>query len=617
MMRGGNRAPFDPSAPTKSRNQLRTLRTLFPYLWPAGEPGLKARVVIAMLALVAAKALTLVAPYFYGRIVDSLSGTAQLVAVPLAMVAAYSLARAVSSVLNEVRDGLFSRVAQHAIRQVALQTFRHLHDLSMRFHLERRMGGLSRVIERGTKGIQFLLNFTLFNILPTIIEVTGAAIILHVAFGAAFSSITLFSVLGYIAFTVWITEWRTKYRRAMNTADAEANTKAVDSLLNYETVKYFSNETHESSRFDDSLARYQHAAVRSQVTLSMLNVGQQIVVNIALFVLLLLAARGVVGGTMTIGELVMINTYLIQLYIPLNFLGFVYREIKQGLVDMEVMFDLLVVSQEVADKPGARPLAVSRGAIEFDRVTFGYNPDRVILRDVTFSVPAGKTVAIVGPSGAGKSTISRILYRFYDVNAGAVRIDGQDIREVTQASLRSSIGVVPQDTVLFDDSIGYNIRYGKPGATQAEIEAVARLASIHDFVAGLKDGYGTRVGERGLKLSGGEKQRVAIARTMLKDPPIMLFDEATSALDSHTEKDIQASLRKVSANRTTLVIAHRLSTVVDADEIIVLDKGQIVERGTHRELLARHGRYAAMWNKQQEAALYQARLAEAGADAAE
>jgi ATP-binding cassette subfamily B protein len=617
MMRGGNRAPFDPSAPTKSRNQLRTLRTLFPYLWPAGEPGLKARVVIAMLALVAAKALTLVAPYFYGRIVDSLSGTAQLVAVPLAMVAAYSLARAVSSVLNEVRDGLFSRVAQHAIRQVALQTFRHLHDLSMRFHLERRMGGLSRVIERGTKGIQFLLNFTLFNILPTIIEVTGAAIILHVAFGAAFSSITLFSVLGYIAFTVWITEWRTKYRRAMNTADAEANTKAVDSLLNYETVKYFSNETHESSRFDDSLARYQHAAVRSQVTLSMLNVGQQIVVNISLFVLLLLAARGVVGGTMTIGELVMINTYLIQLYIPLNFLGFVYREIKQGLVDMEVMFDLLVVSQEVADKPGARPLAVSRGAIEFDRVTFGYNPDRVILRDVTFSVPAGKTVAIVGPSGAGKSTISRILYRFYDVNAGAVRIDGQDIRGVTQASLRSSIGVVPQDTVLFDDSIGYNIRYGKPGATQAEIEAVARLASIHDFVAGLKDGYGTRVGERGLKLSGGEKQRVAIARTMLKDPPIMLFDEATSALDSHTEKDIQASLRKVSANRTTLVIAHRLSTVVDADEIIVLDKGQIVERGTHRELLARHGRYAAMWNKQQEAALYQARLAEAGADAAE
>ncbi|MBM3507346.1 MAG: ABC transporter ATP-binding protein/permease [Alphaproteobacteria bacterium] len=616
-MRGGGRAPFDPNAPTEARNQLRTLRTLLPYLWQPGEPGLKARVVIALSALVGAKALTLYAPVFYGRIVDSLSGPAQIVAVPVAIILAYSIARALASILNEIRDGLFARVAQHAIRQVALQTFRHLHGLSMRFHLERRMGGLSRVIERGTKGIQFLLNFTLFNILPTLIEVVGVAVILHVVFGIAFSSITLLSVLGYIVFTVWVTEWRTKYRRAMNTADAEANTKAVDSLLNYETVKYFGNERHEAGRFDDSLARYQHAAVRSQVTLSMLNIGQQVVVNIALFVLLLLAARGVVGGTMTLGELVMINTYLIQLYIPLNFLGFVYREIKQSLVDMEVMFDLLVVQQEVADKPDAKPLAVSRGTIEFDHVTFGYSPDRVILRDVSFTVPAGKTVAIVGPSGAGKSTISRILFRFYDVGFGAVRIDGQDIREVTQQSLRHAIGVVPQDTVLFDDSVGYNMRYGKPDSTQAEIEAAAKLASIHDFVASLKDGYNTRVGERGLKLSGGEKQRVAIARTMLKDPPILLFDEATSALDSHTEKDIQASLRKVSANRTTLVIAHRLSTVVDADEIIVLDKGQIVERGTHRELIARHGRYAAMWNKQQEAALYQARLAEAGADAAE
>ncbi len=616
-MRGSNRAPFDPSAPTEGRNQLRTLRTLLPYLWPDGHPGLKARVVVAMLALVGAKALTLTAPLFYGRIVDSLSGPAQIVAVPLVMVAAYSLARALSSVLNEVRDGLFSRVAQHAIRQVALQTFQHLHGLSMRFHLDRRMGGLSRVIERGTKGIQFLLNFTLFNILPTIIEVVGAAIILHVIFGIAFSSITLLSVLGYIVFTVWVTEWRTKFRREMNTADAEANTKAVDSLLNYETVKYFGNDGHEAKRFDVSLARYQHFAVRSQVTLSMLNVGQQITVNLAAFVLLLLAARGVIAGTMTIGELVMINTYLIQLYIPLNFLGFVYREIKQGLVDMEVMFDLLVVSKEVADKPDAKPLVINRGTIEFDHVTFGYNDDRIILRDVSFTVPAGKTVAIVGASGAGKSTISRILFRFYDVNSGAVLIDGQDIRDVTQESVRAAIGVVPQDTVLFDDSIGYNIRYGKPTATQQEIEAVAKLASIHDFVASLADGYATRVGERGLKLSGGEKQRVAIARTMLKNPPILLFDEATSALDSHTEKDIQASLRKVSANRTTLVIAHRLSTVVDADEIIALDKGQIVERGTHRDLLARQGRYAAMWNKQQEAALYQARLAEAGADAAE
>ncbi len=611
MVRGSNRAPFDPNAPTEGQNQMRTLRTLLPYLWPQGKPMLRARVVLAMLALVAAKVLTLIAPIYYGRLVDALSGTAQIVAVPAMFILAYSLARAMSSVLNEVRDGLFASVAQHAIRRVALQTFQHLHRLSMRFHLDRRMGGLSRVIERGTKGIQFLLNFTLFNIAPTILEVVGVSVILYLAFGLTFSAITLVSVAGYIAFTIFITEWRTKYRRAMNAADSEANTKAVDSLLNFETVKYFGNEVHEATRFDESLGRYEKAAVRSQVTLSMLNVGQQVVVNIALFVLLLLSGIRVAQGEMTVGQLVMINTYLIQLYIPLNVLGFVYREIKQGLVDMEVMFDLLLVEQEVADRPGALPLAVSRGAIEFDHVTFGYSADRIILRDVSFKVPAGKTVAIVGPSGAGKSTISRILFRFYDVNSGTVRIDGQDIRDVTQQSVRAAIGVVPQDTVLFDDSVGYNIRYGRPGATQAEIEAVAKLASVHDFVTGLKEGYATRVGERGLKLSGGEKQRVAIARTMLKDPPILLFDEATSALDSHTEKDIQASLRKVSANRTTLVIAHRLSTVVDADEILVLEKGSIVERGTHRDLLARHGRYAAMWNKQQEAALYEARLAEA------
>ena len=609
MPRRANRASFDPSAPTEGKNQLRTLRSLLPYLWPPGRRGLKVRVVAAMLALLAANGLTLYAPIAYGHIVDSLGGTAQVIAVPAMFILAYALARALSSVLNEVRDGLFASVAQHAIRRVALQTFQHLHSLSMRFHLERRMGGLSRVIERGTKGIQFLLNFSLFNIAPTIIQVIGVSIILHLSFGIAFSSITLTSVVGYIAFTVAITEWRTKYRRAMNAADSDANTKAVDSLLNYETVKYFGNEPHEARRFDESLGRYEKAAVRSQVTLSMLNIGQQVVVNIALFLLLLMCGMHVADGTMTLGQLVMINTYLIHLYIPLNVLGFVYREIKQSLVDMEVMFELLVVEEEVADKPGAPPLAVGRGAIEFDHVTFGYNPDRLILRDVSFTVPAGKTVAIVGSSGAGKSTISRLLFRFYDVNLGAVRIDGQDIRKVTQDSVRSVLGVVPQDTVLFDDSIGYNIRYGKPDATQAEIEGAAGLASIHDFIASLTEGYATRVGERGLKLSGGEKQRVAIARTMLKNPPILLFDEATSALDSHTEKDIQASLRKVSANRTTLVIAHRLSTVVDADEIIVLEKGSIVERGTHRDLLARHGRYASMWNKQQEAALYEARLA--------
>ncbi len=610
-MRGGTRAQFDPSAPTKGTNQLRTLRTLLPYLWPPGEPGLRARVVIAMLALVAAKAANLVAPLLYARTVDQLTGTAQLLAVPVALILTYTTGRALNSILSEVRDGFFARVAQHAIRQVALQTFRHLHALSMRFHLERRTGGLSRVIERGTKGIQFLLNFTLFNIFPTLIELFGVALILHVAFGFAFSSITLVSVFGYIVFTVVITEWRTQYRRAMNTADSEANTKAIDSLLNYETVKYFGNEALEAQRFDDSLVRYQKAAVGSQVTLSMLNIGQQVVVNVGLAIVLVMAGYGVVNGSMTIGDFVLVNTYLIQLYMPLHFLGFVYREIKQGLVDMEVMFELMRVGQEVADKPGAQPLVVSRGVIEFDHVTFGYNPDRVILKDVSFLVPAGKTVALVGASGAGKSTISRILFRFYDVDNGSVRIDGQDIRDVTQTSLRGAIGIVPQDTVLFDDSIGYNIKYGRPSSSQAEVEGAAKLAAIHDFVRSLPEGYGTRVGERGLKLSGGEKQRVAIARTMLKNPPILLFDEATSALDSHTEKDIQASLRKVSANRTTLMIAHRLSTVVDADEIIVLDKGQIVERGTHRDLLVARGRYAAMWSKQQEAALYEARLAAA------
>ena len=607
-MRGSNRAPFDPSAPTEGRNQLRTLRTLLPYLWPDGHPGLKARVVVAMLALVGAKALTLTAPLFYGRIVDSLSGPAQIVAVPLVMVAAYSLARALSSVLNEVRDGLFSRVAQHAIRQVALQTFQHLHGLSMRFHLDRRMGGLSRVIERGTKGIQFLLNFTLFNILPTIIEVVGAAIILHVIFGIAFSSITLLSVLGYIVFTVWVTEWRTKFRREMNTADAEANTKAVDSLLNYETVKYFGNDGHEAKRFDVSLARYQHFAVRSQVTLSMLNVGQQITVNLAAFVLLLLAARGVIAGTMTIGELVMINTYLIQLYIPLNFLGFVYREMKQSLTDMEAMFTLLNVNVEVQDKPDAKPLTSGPGEIRFDHVSFSYEPRRRILDDVSFTVEPGTTLAVVGASGAGKSTISRILFRFYDIEGGGVTIDGQDIRNVQQTSLRAAIGIVPQDTVLFNDTIYYNIAYGRPGATKDEIEAAAKLARIHDFVTTLPDGYRSMVGERGLKLSGGEKQRVAIARTILKNPRILLFDEATSALDSRTEKEIQASLREVSANRTTIVIAHRLSTIVDADRIIVIDDGRLIESGRHAELLAANGRYAEMWRRQQETAEIEAHL---------
>ncbi|MBT5860421.1 MAG: ABC transporter ATP-binding protein/permease, partial [Alphaproteobacteria bacterium] len=451
----------------------------------------------------------------------------------------------------------------------------------------------------------------LFNILPTLVEVVIVATILYVKFGFWFSAITVMSVGTYIFFTIVVTEWRLKYRRTMNTAESEANTKSIDSLLNFETVKYFGNERHEAERFDRSLATYEKAAVRSQLSLSFLNVGQSVLVNAGGIAVPMLAAYGVVNGTLTVGDFVLVNALLMQLFIPLNFLGFVYREIKQSLVDMEVMFDLLVVEKEIADPPDAHELVVDRGAVEFDHVSFAYNPDRGILQDVSFKVPSGHTVAIVGPSGAGKSTISRILFRFYDVDRGAVRIDGQDIRAATQESVRAAIGVVPQDTVLFNDTIGYNINYGRPDATFAEVQAAAKLARIDDFVAQLPDGYDTKVGERGLKLSGGEKQRVAIARTMLKNPKILLFDEATSALDSHTEKEIQASLREVSADRTTLVIAHRLSTVIHADEIIVLDAGSIAERGNHRDLLAKNGQYAAMWAKQQEAAMHEAKLAEA------
>ena len=609
------RLPFDPSTPNKAQNQLRTLAALLPYLWPEGEPVLRTRVVLALVFLAGAKLLNVYTPFLYKGAVDALAGPGgnlALVVVPVALVVAYGVARMLTLAFGELRDALFARVALNAIRTVALHTFRHLHALALRFHMERQTGGLSRAIERGTRGIQFLLNFTLFNILPTLIELTLVVVILQINFGIWFSSITLFSVGTYIAFTVLVTEWRLKYRRIMNSADSDATTKAIDSLLNYETVKYFGNEEHESLRFDVSMKRYADAAVRSQVTLSFLNIGQGVVINVGLGTVMLLAAFGVKNGTMTLGDFVLVNTFLIQLYMPLNFLGFVYREIKQSLVDMEVMFNLLEVNAEIGDKPGAPPLQVTRGEVTFDHVTFGYGPDRTILHDVSFRVPAGHTVAIVGPSGAGKSTISRILYRFYDVNAGVVGIDGHDIRDVTQASVRAAIGVVPQDTVLFNDTIGYNIQYGRPGAGAAEVAGAARLASIHDFVESLPDKYDTRVGERGLKLSGGEKQRVAIARTMLKDPPILLFDEATSALDSHTEKEIQASLREVSAGRTTLIIAHRLSTVIHADEILVLDHGRITERGSHAALLARGGQYAAMWAKQQEAARAEERLAAVG-----
>lgn len=584
-----------------------TVRALLPYLWPKGALELRTRVVIALLFLVGAKLCNVYVPILYKRAVDQLSaprpGAAALaLGVPLTLILAYGAARVLTLAFAELRDAVFAKVAQRAIRRAALATFEHLHALSLRFHLERQTGGLSRAIERGTAGIAFLLNFMLFNVLPTLVEIGLVCGILWAMLDAWFALITLVTILGYVAFTLSITEWRAKYRREMNQTDSEANTKAIDSLLNYETVKYFGNEGHEARRYESALQRYERAAVRSRVTLSLLNLGQAVIVAVGLTIVMVMAARGVAGGRMTVGDFVLVNAYLMQLYVPLNNLGFVYREIRQSLIDLEAMFKLLAVDAEVKDAPDAKPLQVRGGEVVFDRVFFGYDPRRPILKDVSFTVPPGRTVAIVGPSGAGKSTISRLLFRFYEVTAGAIRIDGQDLRAVTQASLRAAIGIVPQDTVLFNDSLYYNIAYGRPGAARGEIEAAAQLARIHDFVASLPDGYDTAVGERGLKLSGGEKQRVAIARTILKRPGILLFDEATSALDSKTEQEIQASLREVSANRTTLVIAHRLSTVVDADEIIVLDEGRIVERGRHAELLRRGSRYADMWTRQQEAA---------------
>jgi len=588
------------------------MRTLLPYLWPHGRAGLKTRVVIAMAFLAAAKLTTVYIPFLYKAAVDALTqeGVA-FVTVPLFVIIGYGMARVMSQAFGELRDAVFARVGQHALRAIALNTFHHLHRLSLRFHLERQTGGLTRSIERGTKGIDFLLRFMLFNVLPTLLEIGLVCGILLVQYNFWFAAITFFSVSGYITFTLLFTEWRIKYRREMNTSENEANTKAVDSLLNFETVKYFGNEKHEEERFDQSLARYQNAAVKSQITLSGLNIGQGFIIAAGLIGVMLLAAIGVRDGNMTIGDFVLVNTFLIQLYLPLGFLGFVYREIKQSLVDMEAMFNLLTVEKEVEDGPDATVLDAARGEIEFDHVVFRYEAEREILRDVSFKVPAGRTVAIVGPSGAGKSTISRLLFRFYDVTEGAIRIDGQDIRAVTQDSCRSAIGIVPQDTVLFNDTIGYNIQYGRPDATDAEVKDAARMAHIHEFVSKLPLGYETIVGERGLKLSGGEKQRVAIARTILKKPSILLFDEATSALDSHTEKEIQASIREVSMDRTTLIIAHRLSTVVDANEILVLDEGRVVERGSHNDLLGQDGLYAAMWRRQQQAAEYQERLAEA------
>ena len=599
-----------PAAATPQRTGFQTVRSLLPYLWPKGEPGAHVRVVVAVVMLVLAKVATVYIPIVYSQAVDALSPKGHPLTIPFALILAYALLRIASSGFAELRDAVFAAVQQSTVRKVALQTFKHLHRLSLRFHLDRQTGGLSRSIERGTAGIENVLRLAVFNIVPTLLEVVLVVGILWHMFDWRFALVTLVTVVLYIGFTFGFTNWRVRFRRAMNDTDSDAQTKAIDSLLNFETVKYFGNEAHEARRFDEARARYERAAVKSQVTLNMLNLGQAFIIAIGLGWVMLMAADGVQAGTMTVGQFVLVNTYLMQLYQPLNFLGFVYREIKQGLVDMEQMFRLMSVGQEVADRPGAIVLAAQPtpgkpdlgqpGSVVFRDVHFGYNPNREILRGVSFSAAAGAKLAIVGPTGAGKSTISRLLFRFYDVTQGSVEIDGIDVRDMTQTSLRAAIGVVPQDTVLFNDTIGYNIAYGRPGASQPEIEHAARLAQVLAFALRLPEGYHTKVGERGLKLSGGEKQRVAIARTILKNPRILILDEATSALDTRTEREIETALRTVSAGRTTLVIARRLSTVVDADEILVLAEGQVAERGTHASLLAADGLYARMWELQVE-----------------
>ncbi|WP_337660290.1 ABCB family ABC transporter ATP-binding protein/permease [Anderseniella sp. Alg231-50] len=591
-----------------SGSTIRTIRNLWPYMWPSDRPDLKIRVLWATLFLVIAKLVLVIVPYFFKYATDALNGKLEAPALlpvwlltPVMLVLGYNVARVTQWGFNQLRDALFARVGQHAVRQLAFRTFKHMHKLSLRFHLERRTGGLSRIIERGTKGIEIIVRFTILNTAPTILEFALTAAIFAYSYGWSYVAVIAAVVWLYSWFTVRASDWRINIRKEMNESDNEANTKAIDSLLNFETVKYFGNEEMEASRFDKSMQRYESSATKTWTSLGWLNFGQGLIFGTGMTIVMVMSALEVQAGKQTIGDFVFINVMLMQLSVPLNFIGFVYREIRQGLADIEQMFDLLSVEEEIVDAPDARQLEVSDGVIRFSSVDFSYDAERAILNGLDFEVPAGQTFAIVGPSGAGKSTISRLIYRFYDVTGGSISIDGQDVREVTQKSLRAAVGMVPQDTVLFNDTIRYNIRYGRPDATDEEVEAAAKLAQIHDFILDLPDGYDAMVGERGLKLSGGEKQRVSIARTILKGPPILILDEATSALDTMTEQDIQAALKLVSKDRTTLVIAHRLSTVVDADQIIVLGEGRIAERGTHAQLLEHDGVYSSMWNRQREA----------------
>jgi ATP-binding cassette subfamily B protein len=613
-------ASFTRPAISADRGALaRTLVHLWPYIWPSDRADLKLRVVIATLLLLVAKLATIAVPFTFKWAVDALTGEVKpheapswalwMFASPILLTVAYGGTRIVMALLTQVRDGIFAKVAMHAVRRLAHLTFEHMHLLSLRFHLERKTGGLTRVLERGRNGIETIVRMVILQLVPTIVELALITGVLLWMFDWRYVAVILVTVVIYMTYTYYATEWRIGIRRKMNDSDSDANTKAIDSLLNYETVKYFVAEEREATRYDRTMARYEDASVKAYTSLTVLNAGQALLFTLGLTGAMVLCVSGIRNGTNTVGDFVLINSMMIQLYQPLNFMGMVYREIKQAVTDIEIMFGILSREPEIKDRPDAAPLAIARGAIRFEDVRFCYDPARPILKGISFEVPAGRTVAIVGPSGAGKSTISRLLFRFYDLTGGRISIDGQDIRNVTQTSLRAAIGMVPQDTVLFNDTIRYNIRYGRWDATDPEVEEAARLAQIDGFIRMAPEGYETEVGERGLKLSGGEKQRVAIARTILKGPPILVLDEATSALDSHTEKDIQDALDKVSRNRTTLVIAHRLSTIVGADEIIVLDQGVIAERGTHHQLLLKNGLYASMWNRQREAEAAREKLA--------